>query len=89
VRSFATAAEYVVQPTLQPGDAVIFSEALVHGTAPWRATGERLALLLKYVPGHSCAATPRDGRVEPSWLSAQQRALLRGPALYGSEPLSS
>ncbi len=33
------------------GSAIIFTEALTHGTLPWKATRERRAILYKYSPG--------------------------------------
>ena len=46
-------AHYVVQPPVEAGDLIIFTEALVHGTRAWTADHERRALLYKYSPGHS------------------------------------
>ncbi len=34
------------------GSAIIFTEALTHGTLPWTADHERRALLYRYTPGH-------------------------------------
>lgn len=87
VRTFAASAEYVVQPVLHAGDAVVFTEALVHGTQPWRGEGQRLAVLLKYTPGHCVAAGPRAHGPDPQWLSPRQRTLLAGPGLYGRAPI--
>ena len=53
VRRFERIPHYVVQPAVKAGDALFFTEALVHGTMPWRAKHERRALLYKYSPGHS------------------------------------
>ena len=33
------------------GSAIIFTEALTHGTKPWKATHERRSILYKYSPG--------------------------------------
>jgi hypothetical protein len=33
------------------GSAIIFTEALTHGTMPWKASHERRAILYKYSPG--------------------------------------
>jgi len=33
------------------GSAIIFTEALTHGTLPWRASPQRRAILYKYTPG--------------------------------------
>lgn len=39
-------------PVLQPGDALVFTEALTHGTRAWVAPWDRLALLYKFSPRH-------------------------------------
>ncbi|NKB67026.1 MAG: hypothetical protein GKR89_08195 [Candidatus Latescibacteria bacterium] len=41
-----------VQPAVTAGSAIIFTEALVHGTRPWRAQHDRYALFYKYLPGY-------------------------------------
>ncbi len=53
VRDFERDAPYVVQPPMNAGDVLIFTEALIHGTAPWQADHERRTLLYKYSPPHS------------------------------------
>ena len=53
VRRFERDVHYVVQPEAEAGDALIFTEALIHGTKPWTADHDRRALLYKYSPGHS------------------------------------
>ena len=42
----------VIQVPMQTGDALIFTEALTHGTHPWTAPFQRRSLLYKYAPGH-------------------------------------
>jgi hypothetical protein len=37
---------------LKAGSALIFTEALTHGTLPWTAAHERRALFYRYAPGH-------------------------------------
>ena len=37
VRRFERPAHYVAQPALGAGDVLFFTEALVHGTMPWKA----------------------------------------------------
>ena len=39
------------QVTARAGSAIIFTEALSHGTLPWKASHERRAVLYKYTPG--------------------------------------
>ena len=38
VRDFERSAPYVLQPAVEAGDVLIFTEALVHGTMPWTAS---------------------------------------------------
>ncbi len=37
VRRYEAQRHYVVQPAARAGDALFFTEALVHGTNPWTA----------------------------------------------------
>ena len=53
VRTFDSPRSYVVQPAVEAGDALFFTEALIHGTMRWTASHERRSLLFKYSPGHS------------------------------------
>jgi hypothetical protein len=41
----------LVNPALGPGDVLCFTEAVVHGTRPWRGRDDRLALFYTYMPG--------------------------------------
>src|SRR5438067_785160 len=41
-------ASCVIIPDVPAGSVVLFSEAVMHGTAPWRADHERRTLLFKY-----------------------------------------
>ena len=67
----------------QAGDALIFTEALTHGTWPWRdAEGGRRSLLLKYAPLYAqWAVRPMESDIEG--LSQRQRAILAGPFIPG------
>ncbi|NKB72318.1 MAG: mitomycin antibiotics/polyketide fumonisin biosynthesis protein [Candidatus Latescibacteria bacterium] len=44
--------ECAVQPAVRAGSALIFTEALVHGTRPWKAQHDRYVLFYKYLPGY-------------------------------------
>lgn len=46
-----TTGRWVQRVSLKAGDAVIFSEALTHGTYPWTGDHERRTYLMKYAPG--------------------------------------
>lgn len=75
--------EAVVTVEMNAGDVLIFTEALTHGTAPWRAVWERRALLFKYTPGwmawarrpeHPDVVLPRVGEA----ATERQRLMLEG-----------
>ena len=86
VRSLERLEPYVVQPVVQAGDALFFTEALVHGTAPWQAHHERRTFLYKYSPGHISWA-PKYYRAEEYFEpTEQQRRILSPPSTGGREP---
>ena len=78
VRAFERPAHYVRQPVVKAGDALIFTEATIHGTLPWRAEHERRALLFKYSPGHSSWALDYYDDVDV--LTEQQQRLMAPPS---------
>ena len=81
VRRFERPADYVVQPAVEAGDALFFTEALIHGTMTWRARHERRSLLYKYSPGHSAwSQSYYDAEEYPS-LTEQQRRILAPPSV--------
>ena len=60
------------------GGVVVFTEALTHGTLPWRADYQRRHLLFKYSPGNS--AWQRDeGQYAGLDLTDRQRRLVEPP----------
>ena len=81
VRSFERAAHYVTQPAVEAGDALIFTEALIHGTMEWRADHERRALLYKYSPGHSSWALNWYDLDQVGELTEQQKRILAPPSV--------
>lgn len=86
VRSYRRRPRYVVQPPVEAGDAVIFTEALIHGTAPWTANHERRALLYKYSPGHSAWMNEYYDANEYPGLTEQQKRILAPPSVGGRPP---
>lgn len=68
--------DYVVQPELKAGDVLVFTEALVHGTATWQGREERRALLYKYSPPHSSWAKKPYNLADYPIATAQQRRLM-------------
>lgn len=81
VRDFREDAHYVVQPPVQAGDVLIFTEATMHGTIPWAADHERRAVLLKYSPGHSSWALDYYDMNAIPGLTAQQRRMMAPPSV--------
>ncbi|MGE0877428.1 MAG: phytanoyl-CoA dioxygenase family protein [Acidimicrobiia bacterium] len=72
---------------LAAGSVVIFSEALCHGTLPWRAVHDRLTLLYKYSPGNSSWGNePRLSPALAAHLTERQRRLLEHPYVGGRHP---
>ncbi len=75
--------DYVVQPEVEAGDALIFTEALVHGTMPWTAEHERRTFLYKYTPGnlvHSLNYYDQDDYTD---LTEQQKRVMAPPSSGG------
>ena len=69
------------------GTAIIFTEAMTHGTLPWRGAGERRTLFFKYDPGpYAYSAVYYDRDRWPD-LTERQRAILESPnARYQGRP---
>ncbi len=87
VRMFERRPHYVTQPAVESGDALIFTEALIHGTMPWTADHERRALLYKFSPGHSSWASTYYNPDDYPDLTEQQRRIMAAPSV-GSRPNS-
>jgi len=72
-----------VQPiAIAAGSAIVFTEALTHGTLPWRGTGERRTLFYKYSPRSNAWARSLYNPDEFPGLSKSQRRLLLSPGIY-------
>lgn len=74
------------------GSAIVFTEAMTHGTLPWNGAHERRTLFYKYSPAPiSWSRGYYDGR-DFSDLTDAQRAMLRAPSArpvaeyYEAEP---
>lgn len=81
-------ADGLVQEVTQPaGSLMVFTEALVHCTLPWRGPTDRQVLWYKYSPGSSTWARaephPADVMVK---LSQRQRLLVEPPYVGGRRP---
>ena len=81
VRDFEEAAHYVIQPEVDAGDVLIFTEALIHGTSRWSANHERRALLFKFSPGHSSWAPTYHDLDDYEGLTDRQKRILAPPSV--------
>ena len=71
----------LASPPLKAGDALIFCEALTHGTRAWiDREHERRTVLIKYCPGYmQWAKKPMSAEVDG--LTDRQRQILSGPSV--------
>jgi hypothetical protein len=74
-------ADVAVEVPLGAGDVVIFTEALTHGTLPWRNPYQRRTLLYKYSPGNSAWTDPHWPDDLLAVCSERQRLLLQPPSV--------
>lgn len=81
----------VKQVPANAGDCILFTEALQHGTLPWKGPGPRRTLFMKYSPAHlrwgphSYGASPSNPvytAIEP-FLNPTQQVLLDPPLVDG------
>ncbi|MEE2753759.1 MAG: phytanoyl-CoA dioxygenase family protein [Candidatus Latescibacterota bacterium] len=69
----------VVIPEAPAGSAVLFTEALTHGTADWRAGHQRRTLLYKYCLSQMAWTSRRVSAPENVTLTERQEVLLKDP----------
>lgn len=77
--------ELVVNPACEAGDLLIFNEATVHGTLPWKAKHQRRAVLYRYSPKWVHFAGGHFETSTPDWvqdLTEAQRAVLEPAYVY-------
>ncbi len=79
VRSFDRVPHYIAQPEAEAGDALIFTEATMHGTLPWTSDEERRTLLYKFSPGHSIWSQRFYDFDEYDGLTEQQMRVMSPP----------
>jgi Phytanoyl-CoA dioxygenase (PhyH) len=73
---------------LRAGDMVIFTEALTHGTFPWKGKIDRRTILYKYAPGSiSWHRDPPVTAEAIASLSPRQRRLCQPPSVAYHEPV--
>jgi ectoine hydroxylase-related dioxygenase (phytanoyl-CoA dioxygenase family) len=68
--------------TVKAGSAIIFTEALTHGTLPWRGKQERRTLFYKYSPHPSAWARNSYNVEDYPELTPSQRQILKKPGVY-------
>ena len=69
----------VVSPPTPAGSVVLFSEALMHGTSPWKGKHERWTLLYKYCVSNLTWSNERVPVPDNVELSERQRLLFHEP----------
>lgn len=81
-------AERLVEEVPQPaGSLLVFTEALVHCTLPWRGAATRLAVLYKYSPGSTAwAGTPAAPPDVTALMTERQGLLVQPPFVGGRRP---
>lgn len=80
-KTFETTGPWLQQVPQKAGSAIMFTEALTHGTWPWTVDTERRSLLYKYSPGHMSWAQKypsADDAPGADW-SAEARRILEPP----------
>jgi len=77
--------ELVYNVPCKAGDMVIFNEATIHGTLPWRAKQQRRSLLYRFSPNYLHFAGGVYETSLPDWvaeLTPAQQAVLEPPYIY-------
>lgn len=64
------------------GSAILFTEALTHGTLPWKGAGERRTAFFKYCPRPLAWARRYYDATDVEGLSEEQQRVARGPGIY-------
>ena len=77
-------ASCVVVPEAKAGSAIVFTEALSHGTAPWTAEHQRRSLLYKYDPSHLAYSAKQAEPPKSVDLTDRQKLLFEPPSNPGS-----
>ena len=85
IREWEAHQEVVYNVPCKAGDMVIFNEATLHGTLPWKAEHERRSLLYRYSPKYLHFAGGTYQTSQPEWVSElteAQQAVLEPPYIY-------
>lgn len=73
-------ADCVLVPKVKPGSAIIFTEALAHGTASWKLDSPRRSILFKYTPAHMAYTRNYSQIPENADLTQRQKDLFNLPS---------
>lgn len=78
--------EVVVQPELLAGDALVFSESVLHGTLPWHAEHQRRTVIYRFAPAGSAYGRGylHEADATPNAASGEEETAARGS--FGSWP---
>jgi ectoine hydroxylase-related dioxygenase (phytanoyl-CoA dioxygenase family) len=79
IRDGAERSDCVVQVPLEAGDAVIFTEALTHGTLGWHTPFSRRVLFYRYTPGYMRFEVHDQPDHVLALMTPRQRRLLEPP----------
>ena len=90
IRNFSKPSSLVRQVPCEAGDAIVFTECLMHGTVAWSGEDVRRTLFFKYCPHHMSWTnrfyTPvhpeMTGVLENGEWTEMQRILLQPPGVY-------
>jgi hypothetical protein len=83
----AGADSLLVEVPQPAGSLLVFTEALMHCTIPWRAADTRWALLLKYSPGSTAwGPTPAAPAELVASMSDRQQRFFQPPSVGGRVP---
>jgi ectoine hydroxylase-related dioxygenase (phytanoyl-CoA dioxygenase family) len=79
--SLSANSDILTQPTLEPGDVLLFTEAMTHGAVTWKGEGERGVALYRFSPSnHAYGRRATDsGWPDMEDLTDAQRAALEPP----------
>jgi hypothetical protein len=81
------AGSLVVEVPQPAGSLLVFTEALVHCTVPWRAIEDRLVVILKYSPGNSAwELSPAAPAEVVATMSPGRRSFFQPPSVGGHSP---
>ncbi|HIG45352.1 MAG TPA: hypothetical protein EYQ20_02605 [candidate division Zixibacteria bacterium] len=81
IRLYEAHQDRIVQITARAGDAIIFTESLMHGALPWTAKHQRRTILMRYNAGTTGESIAGTYTPPPFYdeLTEKQRAIITAP----------